>query len=124
MELATCSLSVRTKHFDLNVLPIPCDRVERKRAAMTDTNSFSDSAYSDQTELAERELASFLNAVTELFGREQARMAAEDWLEESELMDMPPRASARDWRSVTISASARLASRIDAAQHRRKSLAA
>lgn len=34
--------------------------------------------------MAERELAAFISAATELFGPEQARLSAEDWLEESE----------------------------------------
>lgn len=91
---------------------------------MNDSGPFSDSVYDDQTHVAERELSAFVNAVTELFGPEQARVAAEDWLEESDLVDDPPRSMIRDWRSVTIAASARLATRIDAADHRRKSLAA
>jgi hypothetical protein len=91
---------------------------------MNDSDRFSDSVYIDQTHIAERELFAFVNAVTELFGPDQARIAAEDWLEESELMDVPPRSTIRDWRSVTIAASARLAARIDAGEHRRKSLAA
>jgi len=62
----------------------------------------------------ERELASFIAAVTELYGPAQARLAAEDWLEESDLMDSPSRSELRNWRSVTIAASARLASRVNA----------
>ena len=93
---------------------------------MTDSESFSDSFYEDQTHLAERELSAFTEAVTELFGSEQARASTEDWLEESELMDSdsPPLSAERDWRSVSIAASARLASRVDAAAHRQKSLTA
>jgi hypothetical protein len=52
--------------------------------------------YEDQTHLAERELASFISGVTELFGPEQARDSTEEWLDEAELMDTPPRATARD----------------------------
>jgi len=89
---------------------------------MNDNELFSTSMYEDQTHLAERELASFISGVTELFGPEQARDSTEEWLDEAELMDTPPRATARDWRAVTIAASARLASRIDAAQYRQKSL--
>jgi len=81
---------------------------------------FSSSIYDDQTHLAERELASFISAVTQEFGSEQAQVATEDWLEESELMDSPPLSTIRDWRSVTIAASARLAGRIDAELHRNK----
>lgn len=65
-------------------------------------------------QLADRELSSFIAAVTELYGRQQAELAAEDWLDESELMDGPPRSEERDWRAVTIAASARLANRVNA----------
>jgi hypothetical protein len=86
--------------------------------------SFSNAVYEDQTHMAERELASFISAVTQEFGTDQAEVATEDWLEESDLMDSPPRSTERNWRSVTIAASARLAGRIDAALHRKKSNAA
>jgi hypothetical protein len=62
---------------------------------------------------------SFIGAVTELFGPEEARLSAGDWLDESELMDCPPRATSRDWRAVTVAASARLASRLTVARDRR-----
>ena len=91
---------------------------------MDEHESFSNSIYEQQTHLAEREPSSFINAVTELIGPGQARTSAEDWFEEAELMDSPPRSTSRDWRSVTIAASARLAGWIDAARHRQKSLAA
>lgn len=91
---------------------------------MNESELFSESLYEDQTHLAERELSAFIKSVKELFGAEQARVSTEDWLEESDLIDDPPRSTARDWRSVTIAASARLAGRIDAAQHRLRALAA
>jgi hypothetical protein len=78
--------------------------------------SFCDSTYEDQMHKAERELSAFMSAVTELFGPGQARLAAEDWLDESDLMDSPPRSTSRDWRAVTVAASARLANRL--APHR------
>jgi len=80
---------------------------------MNERDTFSDLIYEQQTHLAERELASFIVAVTELYGPAQARFAAGDWLEEADLMDSPPRSEARNWRSVTIAASARLASRVN-----------
>jgi len=80
---------------------------------MNERDTFSDLVYEQQTHLAERELASFIAAVTESYGPAQARFAAEDWLDESDLMDSPPRSEIRDWRSVTIAASARLASRVN-----------
>jgi hypothetical protein len=88
---------------------------------MSEHEVFSDSMYDEQTHLAERELSAFISAVTERFGPQQARASAQDWLDEAEMMDSPPRSNARDWRAVTIAASARLASRIDAVQYRRKS---
>lgn len=80
---------------------------------MNKRESFSDSIYEQQTLLAERELYSFIAAVAELYGPEQGKVSTEDWLDEADLMDSPPRSEARDWRSVTIAASARLASRVN-----------
>ncbi len=73
-----------------------------------------DSLYEEDLLLAERELSSFLAAVAELYGQEQAGLSAEDWLHESALMDDPPRSDARKWRAITIAAATRLASRIHA----------
>jgi hypothetical protein len=81
------------------------------------SESFSNSLHCDQMYLAERELSAFIAAVAELFGPEQARFSAEDWLDESDLMDSPPRPSSRDWRTVTVAASARLASRLNVVLH-------
>jgi hypothetical protein len=70
------------------------------------------STYEDQIHVAERELASFIMAVKECCGPEQARLSADDWLDECELMDSPPRCFNRNWRAVTVAASARLANRV------------
>jgi hypothetical protein len=78
--------------------------------------SIDNSTCADQIHLAERELASFIGAVKELFGPEQALLSGDDWLDESELMDSPPRSTSRDWRAVTVAASARLASRLTVAR--------
>ena len=85
---------------------------------MDDCETYSNVTYQEQTHLAERELSSFIAAVTKLYGPEQARISAEDWLDESNLMDSPPRPELRSWRPVTIAAAARLASRLTAARHR------
>lgn len=86
---------------------------------MDKEESFCNSTCEDEINMAERELSAFILAVTELFGPEQAMLSTEDWLDESELMDSPPRATSRDWRAVTVAASARLASReIPARDHR------
>jgi plasmid stabilization system protein ParE len=61
---------------------------------------------------AERELSAFFSAVAELFGPEQAALAAKDWLQQLEVMtDLPT--SNRDWRLMSIEASARLAKRVN-----------
>jgi|SRR5579872_299986 hypothetical protein len=77
-----------------------------------DKKLFSELVYEQQTHMAERELSAFIGAVTELFGSEQARASAEDWLDESELTDCPPVSTERNWRAVTIAASSRLAARL------------
>ncbi|HUN89143.1 MAG TPA: hypothetical protein VMU28_10150 [Terriglobales bacterium] len=62
--------------------------------------------------MAQRELASFFNAVTKLFGSEQAELSAEDWLHEVAATDPLP-SSIRDWRRITLRAAGRLASRVN-----------
>jgi hypothetical protein len=79
---------------------------------MSEHASFSDFVYEEQTQLAERELSSFIAAVGKLYGPEQAKLSEQDWLDESDLMDAPPLSAERNWRSVTIAASARLAHRM------------
>jgi hypothetical protein len=63
--------------------------------------------------IAERELGAFIRAVTELYGPEQARLAAEYWVDELELMDALPGPTRRDWGSVTVAASTQLARRLN-----------
>jgi len=58
--------------------------------------------------LAEKELSAFIQAVDGLFGAEQARQSALDWIEELERMDWPSGESIPDWRLATVGASARL----------------
>ena len=90
---------------------------------MNEHELFSDSIYEEQTHLAERELSSFIAAVTELYGSEQARLSEKDWLDESDSVDTPPFSTERDWRAVTIAASARLANRLPVTLNRRKPVA-
>jgi hypothetical protein len=80
---------------------------------MNQHETFSDLIYDEQTHLAERELSSFVSAVTKLYGSEQARLSVQDWLDESSLIDRPPLSTERNWRAVTIAASARLADRLN-----------
>jgi hypothetical protein len=73
----------------------------------------SNSGCADLMMMADRELSTFFNAVTQLFGSEQAQRSAEDWLQELiEIDDLP--SSIREWRLITAKASARLASRVRA----------
>ena len=67
----------------------------------------------DLMTMAERELSAFFNAVTQLFGSEQADLSAEDWLHELIEIDGLP-ASASEWRLITAQVSTRLASRVNA----------
>lgn len=79
---------------------------------MDSRGQFLDSSCADQMYMAERELSAFICAVTQLYGSEEAKLAAEDWLDEAELMDSPPLLTSRNWRAVTIAAAARLANQI------------
>src|SRR5216684_8547578 len=66
----------------------------------------------DLMTMAERELSAFFNAVTQLFGSEQAELSAEDWLYELiEIDDLPT--SAREWRLITTRVSTRLTSGVN-----------
>ena len=89
---------------------------------MMQSESLSNSLYTDQMHLAERELSAFIAAVAELYGADQARMSVEDWLDESRLMDVTPRSTHRDWRAMTIAASVRVADRLNVALHRQRLL--
>ena|SRR5271170_1130092 len=71
----------------------------------------SDSPCTDLVTTAERELSAFFSAITQLFGPEQAKLSAEDWLQELiEIGHLP--VSTREWRLITAKASTRLASRV------------
>jgi hypothetical protein len=80
------------------------------------------SACADLMAMAQRELAAFCSAVRELFGREQAELAAEEWLGELNATRSLP-SSTRHWRRMTLKASTRLAARVDASSILTASLA-
>ena len=61
---------------------------------------------------AEIELAAFYEAVFRRYGPKEARMAAQDWIEEVETMDWPADGALPHWRYVTIVAADCFASRI------------
>jgi hypothetical protein len=91
---------------------------------MRTEESFGNSTCEDELHEAEQELAAFIEAVKKLFGPHQARLAAEDWLAECELLDSPLQSTSRDWRAVTVAASARMALRPTVEAHHRASFAA
>jgi len=68
----------------------------------------------DATTMAERELAAFLAAMTELFGPELAERSAEDWLRELNALHALP-SSTYEWRRITLNVSIGIASRLNAA---------
>jgi hypothetical protein len=84
---------------------------------MNSCEQFRNWSCADQVLVAERELSAFIRAVTQQYGSEPAKLAAADWLEESELMDSPPLVASWNWRAVTIAASVRLANRVSVRQH-------
>ena len=87
---------------------------------MNSKEQFCYSTFAEQTHLAERELVSFVGAVNQLYGSEEAELSVEDWLDEAQLMDSPPLSTGQNWRAVTIAASARLANRLTVTpQHER-----
>lgn len=61
--------------------------------------------------IAERELAAFFRAVTELFGSELAELSVEEWLEELAATNGLP-SSAREWRHISLKICKRLATRL------------
>jgi hypothetical protein len=61
---------------------------------------------------AETELAAFYEAVFKRYGLKEARKAAQDWMEELEMMDWPADWALLNWRHVTIAAADCLAFRI------------
>ena len=88
---------------------------------MDKEESFCNSTCEDQINMAARELSAFICAITKLFGAEQAKCSTEDWLDELDLKDSRPRSTVRDWRALSVAASARLAKRLIVAQHPRNS---
>jgi hypothetical protein len=80
--------------------------------------SFPSGGYADEVQCADRELAAFISAVTKLYGAEQARISAKDWLDEAQEMDGVQRSARRNWRAVTIAASALLANRLNQSRRR------
>jgi hypothetical protein len=66
----------------------------------------------DLLAMAEQELQAYFNAVRDLFGSEQARLSAEDWLDELKALEPLP-VSARQLRMITINVAKRLTGRLN-----------
>lgn len=75
---------------------------------MNNKQSLHSPSCTDLMIMAERELAAFLGAVTELYGAEQADISAEIWLDELDSMNSLPGPTSHEWRAVTMAALARL----------------
>jgi alkylhydroperoxidase/carboxymuconolactone decarboxylase family protein YurZ len=67
----------------------------------------------DLLAMAEQELQAYFNAVRELFGSEQAKLSAEDWLDELEAAKALP-VSVRQLRTISIHVAKRLTGRLNA----------
>ena len=81
--------------------------------ARYESSKNSDPPCADLVTMAERELSAFFDAVTQLFGSEQAELSAEDWLQELIQIDGLP-TSAREWRLITAKVSTRIVSGVNA----------
>jgi len=94
----------------------PCEAWVGRKVVMLEKRTLSRNAETDRCiqlasgflVLAEKELSAFVHAVDRLFGPEQARQSALDWIEELERMDWPSGESIPDFRRATLGASARL----------------
>jgi hypothetical protein len=74
--------------------------------------SFQNPACSELVRKAERELGAFISAVAELYGVEQTRLSALDWLDQFESINKLPGSTSHDWRSVTVRAAVCLVNRL------------
>jgi hypothetical protein len=74
---------------------------EQYVAGLTDFGPGRSKLFGNSADEYLKGLGAFMRAVTELFGPEQARVAAEDWVDELEFVDILPEPAGRDWRSVT-----------------------
>jgi len=73
---------------------------------------FQSPACSELVGKAERELGAFISAVAELYGAEQARLSAIDWLDQFESINNLPGSTSHDWRLVTVRAAVCLVNRL------------
>jgi hypothetical protein len=74
--------------------------------------SFQSRAYAELVTAAERELRAFVCAVTQLYGAEQSKLSAIDWLDEFESINNIQESASYDLRLVTVRAAVRLVDRL------------
>ena len=79
---------------------------------MNKQESFQSPACSELVRKAERELGAFISAVAELYGAEQARLSAIDWLDQFESINNLPGSTSHNWRLVTVRAAVCLVNRL------------
>ncbi len=70
----------------------------------------------DCTSVPQRELNSFIDSMTRLIGPGASHSLTELWLDELACMECIPGSEGFNWRSVSVSASVKLASRVLASQ--------
>jgi len=66
----------------------------------------------ESSTVAERELAQFIGFATSVLSLEPANVLRDIWLDELASMDRMPGPTSLDWRSVTVGATVRLATRL------------
>ena len=108
-----CAARISIDTFVQLVFLVRRGLIANVKASKSNLNSKSN--FGDLMAAAARELGAFLNAVTDLYGADQARLAAEDWLLELEKMDFVPELSCCVWRTLTIVSASRLAGRLSTA---------
>ncbi len=79
---------------------------------MNKQEPFQSPAYTELVRKTERELGAFISAVTELYGAEQARLSAIDWLDQFESINDASESTTHDWRLVTVRAAVCLVHRL------------
>jgi hypothetical protein len=85
---------------------------DKEKSSIVETQQESVEMIADLLLTAERELASFYEAIEKSYGPKEARKAANDWIDEVETMDWPVDGVVPNWRRVSIVAADCLASRI------------
>ena len=79
---------------------------------MNKQEPFQSPAYSELVRKSERELGAFISAVTELYGAEQARLSAIEWLDQFESINEVSGSTTHDWSVVTVRAAVCLVNRL------------